>query len=558
MNVALDSTSGARTGTQPSTILFLAANPVRIPLLQIGEECRAIEDKIRGARFRDQLSFRSRWAARPDDLLQALHEDDPTVLHFSGHGAGAQGLCFLAEDGDVFCVSSDGLGQVIRAAGDSIKLIVLNACYTKVQAEALVAHVPCVIGMPDTIGDKAAIVYAADLYRALAFGKSVASAHQCGLAALALRSTSGQTRDIDLAETALRTKIPEILTRTDIDAKYVYIVQKVDNHQPLSISLNGTRIHLEIDIDTEFETVDADALGRIVMEVCRLSGGQSVRIVCVTKGSLRVTISFAPEAARTILKLRDNGQLTEICGLRVTNVIELGPVEIATQQSSSPRPAESVSDAHFPSSKPQALSLGALGTVHHVATRTRPLFAQALQLSEPPHTLEDLEPFAEVRPALLRTAERMCGNRADAEDLLQEVFLRAVERGIPAEVRNIPAWLTTSLHNLFIDRCRSMTRRPGHEFINDSHHDSLTQFEPAAPEPLWSDITVADIREACDAIKPVYGEVYRLATFQNQSYAEIAQRLGITRSTVCIRLHRARKMLREILVARFGLEEEEP
>ena len=85
----------ARETKTETTVLFLAANPVEIPLLQLGEECRAIEDKIRAARFRERLRFRSRWAARPDDLLQALHEDDPTVLHFSGHGAGARGLCFL-------------------------------------------------------------------------------------------------------------------------------------------------------------------------------------------------------------------------------------------------------------------------------------------------------------------------------------------------------------------------------------------------------------------------------------------------------------------------------
>ena len=123
-------------GTRTETVLFLAANPVELRSLQLDEECRAIEDKIRAARFREKLRFRSRWAARPDDLLQALHEDDPAVLHFSGHGAGAPGLCFLAEDGGVFYVNSDGLGQVIRAAGDSIQLVVLNACCTKVQAES--------------------------------------------------------------------------------------------------------------------------------------------------------------------------------------------------------------------------------------------------------------------------------------------------------------------------------------------------------------------------------------------------------------------------------------
>ena len=227
----LDDPRGTKTET---TVLFLAANPVEVPLLHLGEECRAIEAKIRAAKFRDQLRFRSRWAARPDDLLQALYEDDPAVLHFSGHGVEAQGLCFLAEDGRALLVTSDGLGQVVRAAGDRIQLVVLNACYSRVQAEALVAHVPCVIGMPSAIGDKSAIVYAAELYRALAFGKSVANAHECGLAALALHSVTGSPRDIDMAvaapvdidvaEAVLCAAPPELLVQAGIDADSVRIV----------------------------------------------------------------------------------------------------------------------------------------------------------------------------------------------------------------------------------------------------------------------------------------------------------------------------------------------
>jgi tetratricopeptide (TPR) repeat protein len=329
-SAALDNTRGT-TGAPPSTVLFLAANPVRVPLLQLGEECRAIEAKIRAAKFRDQLRFRSRWAARPDDLLQALHEDDPTVLHFSGHGAGAQGLCFLADDGGVLRVSSDGLSQVIRAAGDSIQLVVLNACYTKVQAEALVAHVPCVIGMPDQIGDKAAIIYAAELYRALAFGKSVANAHQCGLAALSIHSASGQPRDIDAAEAALRTPPPELLMRADVDPRHIHVVRSPQSIPAAPTAPSEPRIHLEIDIDADFEAIDANTISQIVSEIRRLSGGRPVRILCVTKGSIRLSLSLEPEAASVVMALRDNGRLAQICGHTITNIVELGRVEISPQ-----------------------------------------------------------------------------------------------------------------------------------------------------------------------------------------------------------------------------------
>lgn len=170
-----------------------------------------------------------------------------------------------------------------------------------------------------------------------------------------------------------------------------------------------------------------------------------------------------------------------------------------------------------------------------------------------PSAPEDLEVvFAEVRPAFLRMAERMCGNRADAEDVLQEAFLRALRHGIPPDVRKVEAWLTTTVKNVFVDHCRKKKRLPSHEPITD-HHNSLTQLEPDGPEPEWSNVTVEDIRDAVDAIEPVYREVYRLRTFENLSYAQIAQRLGIPPVTVGTRLNRARNKLREILVARFGL-----
>lgn len=170
-----------------------------------------------------------------------------------------------------------------------------------------------------------------------------------------------------------------------------------------------------------------------------------------------------------------------------------------------------------------------------------------------PGAPEDLKAaFTELRPVLLRMAERMCGNRADAEDVLQETFLRAARHGIPPDVRKVVAWLTTMLKNVIVDHCRKMNRRPSHDPITD-HHEGLTQLEPDRPEPEWGNLTLDDIRDALDAIEPVYREVYRLHTFEDRSYEQIARQLGIQRVTVGTRLNRARKKLREVLVERFGL-----
>lgn len=165
--------------------------------------------------------------------------------------------------------------------------------------------------------------------------------------------------------------------------------------------------------------------------------------------------------------------------------------------------------------------------------------------------------LADAEPALSRLSERLCANAADARDLLQDTFERAARGGLPAEVRNHRAWLATMMHNIFIDRCRATARRPNHEPLAEELVD-VTPMTADPPEPAWSRITVEDIRAVLPEIDPAYGEVYALHTFEHWSYEQIAERLSIQRVTVGTRLNRARKKLREILVKRFGLEEETP
>jgi RNA polymerase sigma-70 factor (ECF subfamily) len=159
-----------------------------------------------------------------------------------------------------------------------------------------------------------------------------------------------------------------------------------------------------------------------------------------------------------------------------------------------------------------------------------------------------------AEPVLSRIAERLCGNAADARDLVQDTFERAARLGLPEELRNPPAWLVTIMNNLFIDRCRARARRPTHEPLVEQHAN-VTQIDPDPPEPAWSRITVDDIRAALAELDPAYREVYELHTFERWSYEQIAERLAIQRVTVGTRLNRARKKLREVLVRRFGLEE---
>src|SRR3954452_8234921 len=167
-------------------VLFLAANPTGTKPLHLDEEIRQITAKVRAAEYRDSLELVSRWAVRPDDLLQALLELKPHVVHFSGHGSSAAALILLDDRGNPQPVSQTALVHLFRTLKDNLRVVVLNACYSRTQAEALAETVDCTIGMNRPIGDRAAIVFAASFYRAVGFGRSVREAFELGRAALLL------------------------------------------------------------------------------------------------------------------------------------------------------------------------------------------------------------------------------------------------------------------------------------------------------------------------------------------------------------------------------------
>jgi RNA polymerase sigma-70 factor (ECF subfamily) len=171
-----------------------------------------------------------------------------------------------------------------------------------------------------------------------------------------------------------------------------------------------------------------------------------------------------------------------------------------------------------------------------------------------PETRSLEEVLADAEPTLQRRARRLCEDSGEVHDLLQDTFERACRHGVPRGIHCTRAWLTTIMHRLFLDRCRAASRRPRPQVFEDGL--GVAPFAQAMSEPPWGRITIDDIHEALDQIEQVYRDVYVLHAFDRLSYEDIARKLSIERITVGTRLSRARKRLREILVKRFGLEDE--
>ena len=195
-------------------ILFLAANPSGVPQLCLDEEIREIQEKIRAAEYRDTLQLTSRFAVRPDDLLQSLNEERPHVVHFSGHGTPSEELVLKDRAGNPKRVTKTALVSLFKTLKDNIRLVVLNACYSKPQAEAIVEVIDCAIGMKRAIGDKAAITFAASLYRAVGFGRSMQEAFDQGVASLLLEGIPEEHTPVLLCRSGVRPDSLYLLART--------------------------------------------------------------------------------------------------------------------------------------------------------------------------------------------------------------------------------------------------------------------------------------------------------------------------------------------------------
>jgi CHAT domain len=198
--------------TPKTTILFLAANPTGTDLLALDKECREIEHKIRASDHHDGIEFVTKWAVRTGDLLQYLNQHRAHVIHFSGHGSRSEELILLDAHNKAKPVSKAALKQLFATLKDNIRVVVLNACYSRPQAEAIVDVIDCAIGMNKGIGDEAAIVFAAAFYQAIGFGRPVKEAFESGKAALMLEGIPEEN-------------ITELLVRKGADANAIFLIK---------------------------------------------------------------------------------------------------------------------------------------------------------------------------------------------------------------------------------------------------------------------------------------------------------------------------------------------
>jgi RNA polymerase sigma-70 factor, ECF subfamily len=159
-------------------------------------------------------------------------------------------------------------------------------------------------------------------------------------------------------------------------------------------------------------------------------------------------------------------------------------------------------------------------------------------------------------PQLYSAAMRMTRNSADAEDLVQETYLRAYRSFATfQEGTNLRAWLFRILTNTFINTYRAKQRRPQESELGDLEdlymYKRIANINPAsrsAEDQLFDLFTDDEVKKALEELPDNFRLPVLLADVQDFSYKEIAQILDIPIGTVMSRLHRGRKAMQRRLV----------
>lgn len=198
-------------------IVLFASNPDGTSMLALDKEVRGIVEKIQASDLRSQVRFVSKWAVRPDDILQTLNEIHPHVVHFSGHGSSTGNLVLHGANEQPKEVSPDALAFMFRTMKDNVRLVLINACFGDVLAKAVTQHVDCAIGVPNPISDPAAQLFAASFYRALGFGRTVGNAFEQGRASLSLEGIP-------------ESEMPKLFVRDGVDAATLTLLDSSKKH----------------------------------------------------------------------------------------------------------------------------------------------------------------------------------------------------------------------------------------------------------------------------------------------------------------------------------------
>jgi hypothetical protein len=192
--------------------------PLSTQPIDFAAEIEKIRERVKASKYRDRVKIEPRLNVTPDNLLASIDESKPNIIHFIGHSDQA-GIGLSNGNNQPVRVSKEALAGVLGVYGKQVELIVLNSCEGEEIAQELANVCGCAIGMGKKIRDDAALIFASELYRALASGHPASTACEGGRAALHVWETHQH-------------ELPVLKWRKGVDPSRIGLATGDDGHDP--------------------------------------------------------------------------------------------------------------------------------------------------------------------------------------------------------------------------------------------------------------------------------------------------------------------------------------
>jgi hypothetical protein len=165
-------------GREPVPVLALFSDPMRGSKIRIDREARQLQETA----ALGHLQVHIRYATRVRDIVGALRQVQPRILHFAGHGLRDGRLVFEDDTGGTAGVGVHRLADAVAATVEPLDCVVLNSCWTGTDAEAFRDVSRAVAGSVDALPDDTAIAFSRGFYSAIGADEPVERAFAQGRA----------------------------------------------------------------------------------------------------------------------------------------------------------------------------------------------------------------------------------------------------------------------------------------------------------------------------------------------------------------------------------------
>ena len=179
-------------------LALLVASPSGEERIRVDQEAREIRETLKRASLGSRVDVEVWPAATFEDVVHALNDDKPDIVHFSGHGS-LQGLTFDGTDsvdpnGHEF--SYGYVGRALAATDWPPRLVVLNACFSFSGVDEILSASPAVIAMTESITDIGAKAFGAKFYAGIGSGQSLQSSYNQAKLALDTVTDEGDKAEL--------------------------------------------------------------------------------------------------------------------------------------------------------------------------------------------------------------------------------------------------------------------------------------------------------------------------------------------------------------------------